>query len=371
MSLVLHYTHRWLELSAGFVHAQISGSRHHKMVLVRDGFENRDTYPFRWVWSLASVRSRTRTKFDDASMILAAGIATRADLCHVHFAYAAPDVLRLVRRRQLPFVLSLHGHDASAWPRQHPDHFVELTDAVSAVVVPSAFLGRRAVELGFPEDRVRVIPSGIDTHFFSPGLASADWPEVLFVGRLVEKKGVDVLLAAWPSVEAAVPGARLRLIGQGPLLPLVLGNVRHTVTYEAPDPGRRPVQVRDAIRRAAVVVTPSRTAQDGDLESLLLVNLEAQACGRPVITTRHGGIPEFVREDETAVLVPENDPAALAEALVALLSDSPRAARLGRAGAVWARQFELGACTATVDSLYDELLGASARRGLKKADRLR
>lgn len=356
MSLVLHYTHRWLELSAGFVHAQIRASRHRKVVLVRDGFENRDTYPLRWVWSLASVRSRTRMDFDNASMILAVGAATRAKLCHAHFAYAATDVVKLVRRRQIPFVLSLHGHDASAWPREHPEELAELIAAASAVVVPSSFLRERAVELGFREDRVRVIPSGIDTQLFSPGRRSPGAPEVLFVGRLVEKKGVDVLLSAWPLVEAAVPGAHLRLIGQGPLLPLVERSIGGNVTWEAPNPRGRQVQVRDAMRQAAVVVTPSRTARDGDVESLLLVNLEAQACGRPVVTTRHGGIPEFVREGETALLVAEGDPVALADALVAVLRDPVLAARLGRAGAVWAREFEVGACTARVDALYEELL---------------
>lgn len=357
MARVLHYTHRWLELSAGFVHDQIKASRYRKVVLVRDRFENRGTYPLRPVWSLASVRSRTRTSFDNASMIHAAGTVARVQLCHVHFAYAAPDVERLVRRRDIPFVLSLHGHDASAWPRDHADDFALLTRVVSSVVVPSAFLGARAVELGFREDCIRVIPAGIDTTWFSPGSAAEPDPmEVLFVGRLVEKKGVDVLLEAWAQVATAVPAARLRLIGDGPLRSLVTARLGAGASYEPPDAGRRRSQVRDAIRKASIVVTPSRTGADGDVESLLLVNLEAQATGRAVVTTRHGGIPEFVKDGETAVVVREGDADALAGALIGLLRDPALARRLGKQGVEWASRFDVSACAARVDALYDELL---------------
>ena len=125
---------------------------------------------------------------------------------------------------------------------------------------------------------------------------------------------------------------------------------------EPADPARRATQVRDAIRRARVVVTPSKTAADGDVETLLLVNLEAQASGRPVVTTRHGGIPEFVEEGRTALLVPENDPRALAEAIVAVLSDASLARRLGSAGPEWARRFDWGTQAAAVDDLYDGLI---------------
>ena len=116
------------------------------------------------------------------------------------------------------------------------------------------------------------------------------------------------------------------------------------------------MQSRAAIRAASVVASPSRTATDDAVESLLIVNLEAQASGRPVVTTRHGGIPEFVDEGRTALVVPEADPAALARALVAVLRDHQLAARLGGAGPAWARQFDVGVCAARVDAVYDALL---------------
>ena len=113
--------------------------------------------------------------------------------------------------------------------------------------------------------------------------------------------------------------------------------------------------MRDAIRRVTVVVQPSRTGPDGDAESLLLVNLEGQASGRPVITTRHGGIPEFV-DDSTSLVVEEGDADALAAALVRVLTDRSLAERLGAAGPAWASQFDVRVCTARVDDLYEAVL---------------
>ncbi|MDP1793572.1 MAG: glycosyltransferase, partial [Acidimicrobiales bacterium] len=107
---------------------------------------------------------------------------------------------------------------------------------------------------------------------------------------------------------------------------------------------------------ATVVASPSQTAANGDAESLLLVNLEAQASGRAVVTTQHGGIPEFVAANASALLVPERDPAALADALARVLRDRELATRLGSGGPLVAGEFDIAAMAARVDDLYDEVL---------------
>ncbi len=110
--------------------------------------------------------------------------------------------------------------------------------------------------------------------------------------------------------------------------------------------------MRSAITAARAVVSPSRTALDDSVESLLVVNLEAQASGRPVVTTRHGGIPEYVDDGATALVVPEADPIELAAALVRVLTDDALAARLGAAGPAWAARFDVAGCAAALDDLY-------------------
>lgn len=334
---VVHYVQTWLPLSAGFVHAQVHGSGHHGIVVARDPLENVGTYPHRPV-----VRAH------GTAGVAAQVLLRRAALVHAHFGYAAGDVVGVARRLRRPLVVSLHGHDATSRP---PSHYEQIAPASAAVIVPSAFLAGHATRLGFDAARVHVIPSGVDTAFFTPTDLPDGPPTAVFVGRLVEKKGVDVLVAAWPAVRRAVPDARLVVLGDGPLASIVVGDgVRH----ERPDPARRHHQVRELLASSTVVVQPSRTAGDGDAESLLLVNLEAQASGRALVTTRHGGIPEFVDESST-VLVDENDVGALSDALVAVLRDRALAARLGAAGPAVAARFDVRACTARVDDLYERL----------------
>lgn len=356
MATVLHVIERYLDLSSGFVHGQIGRSRHRGVVVSRQPIENLAAFSLPAVLRVPAVVDLMPTGARERAArayVLRQARRIHADIAHAHFGYALPYARIAMRRAGLPLVLSLHGHDATAWPREAPWAYAPDPSLVAAVVVPSAWLGERAAALGFAPDRIRVIPSGVDTAFFAPSPRPTGDPVVAFVGRLVDKKGIDTLMAAWPAVRAAVANARLRVVGAGPLAGLVRGD---GVELIAPDAERRAEQVRDALAAATVVVTPSHTAADGDAESLLLVNLEAQASGRPVVTTRHGGIPEFVDENSSALVVPEADPVALANALTQVLTDEALASRLGVAGPAVAARFDVRAMTARVDDLYDELL---------------
>jgi glycosyltransferase involved in cell wall biosynthesis len=275
-----------------------------------------------------------------------------AGLIHVHHGYRVYEVMGAGRRLGLPIVLSLHGHDVTGHLEEYPGLYDLSIEVVDAVIVPSRFLAGVAARIGFREERIHVIPSGVDTTDFVPTPLPADAREVLFVGRFVEKKGLDTLLAAWQEVRSAVPDARLRLLGFGPLEPLARSAGDGVEVVLEPD--RRAVQ--EAMRRAYVVVSPSRTASGDAVESLLIVNLEAQASGRPVVTTQHGGIPEFVLDGETALVVPEADPDALAAALVTVLRDRDLATRLATRGSEWVRRFDTKVSAERVDALYDSLM---------------
>jgi colanic acid/amylovoran biosynthesis glycosyltransferase len=351
---VLHYVQRWLPLSEQFVDAQIRHSRHRGVVVSRERFENADAFPYRPRWSLAMPRALMPHRYEGRAITGALTAVARryaTDVVHVHFGYRAHDVLGLVRRRGLPLVVSLHGNDVTAFARAWPRHYETVFDRSSAIVVPSRFLARHVESRGADAARVHVIPSGVDTQCFTPTPLPDGPPQAAFVGRFVEKKGLDVLAGAWPKVRAAVPGATLVLLGGGPCADLVAGLEGATVV--PPTPLRRAEQVRDVMRNATVVVSPSRTTPDGDVESLLLANLEAQASGRPVVTTRHGGIPEFVSDGETALLVDEDDPAGLADALTRVLADRDFAVRLGAAGPARIAHLDTRRCAARVDELYE------------------
>jgi glycosyltransferase involved in cell wall biosynthesis len=352
---VAHYVERWLELSAGFVATQIGLSRNDSVVISRDGWLNLDAFPAGPRHSLHRLRDLAPERLKYAALRLQLQpllAAVGADLVHVHFGYAANDVLDVTRHR--PLVLSLHGHDITGLVHDRPHHYDRLLNAVDAVVVPSQFLADVTERVGFRRELIHIIPSGIDTAFFTPTRLPEGPPTVVFVGRLVEKKGIGVLLDAWPHVLADHRDARLMVLGAGPDAAL-LSDADRSVTHLLPEPARRHDQVRELMQAASLVVTPSRTAANGDSESLLLVNLEAAASGRPVVSTRHGGIPEFVDDGRTGLLVPEGDPHALATAMSRVLGDPALAKRLADAAVDHAATFDVRACAARVDALYDEV----------------
>lgn len=358
MGRVAHYVPRWLELSAGFVAAQVTRSRHYGLVIGRDAYTCLDAFPYRprrclhmdWVPGRSPQRLTDAIRLTELSAYLA---MSRIELIHVHFGHAANDVIGAVGHR--PYVLSLHGHDITGLLHTSPNHYSRVYDVVDAVTVPSRFLAEKAVAGGFDESLIRVLPSGVDTTFFTPTPPPSGPPVVVFVGRLVRKKGLDVLIDAWPQVRSEVPEATLQILGEGPLARL-RDPQETSVTWHRPDPSRRHEQVRDLMKQATLVVTPSRTGPDGDSESLLLVNLEAGASGRPVVSTRHGGIPEFVEDGRSGLLVTEGEADELATAMVRVLRNPKLAAQLADGGVSNARKWDVARCAAAVDDLYDELL---------------
>lgn len=366
---VLHTMQDWLPLSEQFVHGIVSGSRHPGVVFSRRTPTNRAAFPFRPVCSAGRLLPPPRPFTATERRLLTAYLTViaarhRVGLVHHHHGYRILDAKGLVFRRRLPWVVSLHGHDVITHAAEEPGYYLDAFRFVDAVVVPSRWLADRVLEadLGLDAARIQVIPTGVDTTFFAPSSLPRDGrPEVLFVGRFVQKKGLDVLLRAWPAVRAVHPDARLRLLGYGPLEAMARAGGLG-VEVELADPARRAEQLRERLRAATVVVTPSRTAADGDAETLLLVNLEAQASGRPLVTTDHAAIPEFVAAGESALVVPEGDDGALADALARVLGDSSLAARLAAAGPSVAARFDRARCVTALDDLYDSLMGSGPTR---------
>lgn len=355
---VLHFAADWLPPSEVFVYELIRHLRRPGVVVAANKLQNIGRFGMDDLHTLAPIERFVRPiAARPCAFTAALGLLSRrrgVGLVHVHHGYRCEVVVPLVKRRRLPLVLSLHGHDVTGYLDERPAIYGGIARFVSAVVVPSKFLVDHAVSAGFDRSLVKVLPSGVDTSFFCASPLPSSEPVAVFVGRFVEKKGIDVLAQAWPRVQSVIPRARLRIMGFGPL-EHIARSIPGRVTVEI-SPDR--TAVRDAMRGARLIVSPSHTAPDDALESLLVVNLEAQASGRPVVTTRHGAIPEYVKEGETALLVPEGDAESLAEAMVRVLSDRDLASRLGSKGPEWVARFDVRRTTAAVDALYDELVSA-------------
>ena len=203
---------------------------------------------------------------------------------------------------------------------------------------------------GIDRDRVSVVHCGLDhaTYRPDPAAGKSAHPTVVFVGRLRRYKGVDWVMRSFPAVLARVPDARLVVIGDGPFeraLRRAAGRlgVAQAVDFLGFLPSAEKVRW---LRQAWVVVQPSPKEGWG------LTVIEAGACGTAVVAADSPGLRDSVRRDETGLLVPYGDDAALTAALARVIEDRALRERLAAAGIARAATFSWPACAAaSLDAL--------------------
>lgn len=305
-----------------------------------------------------------------------------ADLLHAEHWFSGIAALPVARRASIPLVQSYHSiaapPDSPLTEGERPEspgrlagerrlaHEADLVIAVSEAE-------RRTVleRLGGDEDRVRVVPLGVDTELFHPcatreceedrdWLGSGGRPEVVVVGRLHPLKGFDLAIEA----VAALPPERrpmLRIVGAPPPDGEAYVRALHDavashgmLSTTAFDGALRRGELADRIRRAAVMLVPSHS------ETFGLVALEAAASGVPVIARAAGGLREAVLDGETGLLVSGDDPRVWADALAGLLADPDRLARLGRRAREHALERNWGASADRLLEAYREMLAGAA-----------
>jgi colanic acid/amylovoran biosynthesis glycosyltransferase len=281
------------------------------------------------------------------------------DLVHAHFASGGRTALPLARALGVPLVVTFHGADVTVRGRQ-TDRYKRLGEQASLFLCVSRFIRDRALEAGFPAHKLLVHYIGIDRELFSPSTSPGAPQGILFVGRLVEKKGCEYLLRAMQLVQQAHPGSELTVIGDGPLRSS-LEALAHQLKIRCQFRGTQPSDtIREALRKAKIFCVPSVTAANGDSEGLATVLAEALATGVPVVSTTHGGIPEIVVSGVTGLLAPERDHEALADALSLLLADKELWQHFHHAALRHMEEhFDLKKQTALLENIYN---GVVARK---------
>jgi glycosyltransferase involved in cell wall biosynthesis len=231
---------------------------------------------------------------------------------------------------------------------------------LARVAAISPAVARRLRDAGVPAERIRLIWSAVDSAALEPSAprevlraslgAAPDSPCVLVAANLVRRKGVDVLIAALAQPALRAPYT-LWVAGDGPeRAALEVDAAKRGLADRVRFLGRRD-DVPNLLEACDVFVLPSR------LEGLGVAALEAMARGRPVVASAVGGLAETVVSDETGLLVPPEDPAALAAALARLIQDPELARRLGAAGAKRvAEHFLAGQMVGAYEALYREIL---------------
>jgi colanic acid/amylovoran biosynthesis glycosyltransferase len=288
----------------------------------------------------------------------------RFDLCHAHFA-GEGDALAWLRAQRLmrcPLIVSLHGYDVTKGGRGNVARYPYLFQHSDAIVVTTGFMAGVVLAMGCPPGKLHqmLIGVAVEQFRFSPRHWQPGEPlRLLTVARLVEKKGVEYAIRAVALLVGAGIFVQYEIVGDGPLraqletLATQLGIIDSVHFHGA--------QTRTAVlehyANCHLFVFPSCKADDGDQEGQGIVALEAQACGIPIVASRHGGIPEVVEDGHTGLLVPERDADTLAAAIQQLANRHSEWAKFGQEGRRWVEKyFSHQGYIAKTESLYHSIL---------------
>lgn len=354
MDTIVHYLVEDIKVNQDFKYRQIVGIRSYRSIVVGE-FPRRSSerdYPYEYMY---------RGDIKDWGAFFE---KHNVKAIHCHFGYDANKMLPIAMRWNIPLIVSFRGNDASSRKRDNKKVYRKLAKYGSLFLPVCKFFKKELVKLGFPKQKIRVLYGGIDTDKFSfRGMKTTKDGNyrILMVGRLAGKKGLPVLLQAFKIVRSKLPKAKLVIVGKGE--PREKKELRRDIRSNRLEAA---VELKDAMPNADIVkemhrsdlfCLPSHTTRNGAIEGIPNVLKEAMACGVPVVSTFHAGIPELIAHEKEGALVKEKDAKALAEAIIRLLRDPDRAAAYAiRARRKVVRSFHLPTQIKVQEQYYDELL---------------
>lgn len=346
-----------------FITNLIEGSRNSdvEFFVVSDGtvaLELADPYPIRMIPMTTPLKAAEPAGIVQTIASLKRHIAgLRPDV--VHYNLCGPEIFffeRVMNAFPIPFVLTLHNTCFGASESITGIFRRLIGRAFETTAVSHAVRDGARRDLGECAADIRLISNAIPAKPPPPPYPANG--RILALGRIVPEKGLDTLVEAFAIVRARHPHARLTIGGAGPDLAMLqarAAELRLDGTVEFPG-WISPEAVHEAMASAAIVAFPSRWQ-----EPFGLVALEAAQAARPCVATAVGELPLIVRDGDTGRVVPPDDPAALAEALIALLDDPEGGRAMGERARSWAdTQFNFDAMIAAYLQLFAQ---AAAPRG--------
>jgi colanic acid/amylovoran biosynthesis glycosyltransferase len=261
------------------------------------------------------------------------------DVVHCQFGDLALPIIAMLDAGIIDarLIVQFRGYDFGRVIKTHGISFYDPVFRRADLILPdSGFLAERLIEFGAPADRVRVHYNGVDTELFRPPRlprTAESVPRIGFVGRLVEKKGLEYALEALGALAKTGYNFDFDIVGDGPLLEPLRAQTENLgigrrIHFHGSLKHPEIIRILDACE---VFLSPCVIASDGDIDSAPSTIKEAMAMGLPVVSTDISAIPEIIDTGVDGLLVPERQAPPLAEALAALLDSVELRQRLGQA----------------------------------------
>lgn len=285
------------------------------------------------------------------------------DHLHAHFGSSATTVARLAARfAGLTYSFTAHAKDIFHESVSPEAMARNLRDAATVITVSDYNVDYLRETYGPAAARVQRVYNGIELDRFRYQPPSSRPPRIVAVGRLVEKKGFDVLIDACAIMAGKGLEFHCQIVGTGELEAELRAQIERLgvgshVEMTGPRPQR---EVIDLVQDAAVFAAPCVNGSDGNRDGLPTVLLEAMALGTPSVSTDVTGIPEVLRHDETGLMVPQHDPVSLADALERLLDDADLRLNLAaQARQAIERDFDIHRNAATLRTIFKAVAGVA------------
>lgn len=295
----------------------------------------------------------------------------RPDLIHCLFAFPYATVAqRAAKAWSTPYLVGAQG-TFGVRPLLHwPDRWFlrSAYDNAARIIVPSQFTAEKIRQFSGTVTPITVLHNAVDLERFQRRVDSeairrlyGDKRMILSVGGLKARKGFDIMLRAFKLVKQEIEDVVYVIVGDGEggpsLKDLAASLELCDVYFEGVKRGDELV----AYFQACDVYAHTPRIADWQFEGFGIVYLEASACGKPVVGSCSGGVPDAVQDRITGLLVPEDDPQATAEALIAVLTDRSLASRLGQAGLEYARQHDWSHYMDKMIDIYQSLIDGERR----------
>ncbi|MGB7566875.1 MAG: glycosyltransferase [Chitinivibrionales bacterium] len=371
--VVAHFINPFLPITQNWMYHQLRFNAACRQIVLCQTLENTDLFP-----GIATFPAfRKNHCFARASMVLTRARAQyfsghylkvikreKANILHGHFSWESWRNFGLIKKTGLPLVTTFYGLDVNKLARlpRWRRRYKLLFQRGEVFTVEGPHMAAALGAIGCPENKIRVVPIGVDVEKISASVAQKD-PfviKIMFVGLEREKKGPLYAAKAYAFVAQKYKNIELHIVGNGPFSAPVRKLLAHSEVldqcifhgYVSFD------EYCALLGRMDVVLAPSVTAPNGDTEGgAPVVVIEAQAAGTPVVATNHCDIPNVVVHNKTGLLCGERDVDALARNLELLVLDRGLREKFGSAARVHAREhFSIQRQVKDLNDIYRSLV---------------